>query len=983
MNTGFKFIISVVLVLQFSAGAGLRAEDGYRLWLRYDPLPAEKAEQYRASIAAVVAPGDSSTLQAIRRELAEGCLGLLARAVPATNDVDRDGTVVVGTPRSAPAIAALRIDEQLANIGPEGYLIRSVKIRGRAAIVIASQSEVGALYGTFHFLRLVQTLQPMDTLNVNERPRLGLRVLNHWDNLSGSIERGYAGRSLWNWPALPGTVDPRLRDYARANASIGINGSVLNNVNASAQSLSPEYLRKAAAVADTLRPYGMRVYLSARFSAPIELSKLKTADPLDPEVAAWWKTKVDDIYSVIPDFGGFLVKANSEGQPGPLTYKRTHADGANVLAAALAPHRGIVMWRAFVYDPKPGSDRIGQAYDALQPFDGQFAHNVLLQVKNGPLDFQPREPFHPLFGAMPKTPLMPELQITQEYLGHSNHLVFLAPMWREFFDSDTHARGVGSTVAKVVDGSLTGQRLTGIAGVANTGSDRNWTGHDFAQANWYAFGRLAWNPTLPSQQIADEWTRMTLTRDSKAAEAIVGIMLSSREAVVDYMTPLGLAHIMWKGHHYGPQPWWDKEPRPDWNPTYYHHADAHGLGFDRTGTGSDAVSQYHPGARERFASLNSCPEELLLWFHHVSWDHRLPSGQTMWDALCLRYQRGVNWVREARRQWDELSSAIDPERHAAVAAKLTIQEDDAVWWRDACLLYFQTFSRRPFPATVEKPLHTLEEVMTKSLLGAAPARRRPSAGSAEPRTDANSMLAHRQLVQKARTGGIDLYFLGDSITRRWACTDPQWSAMLANWKKNFFGWNAANFGWGADRIENILWRIQNGELDGVNPKVIVILAGTNNIGNRTAANDRAVELKVAGILDGMGALLSACREKAPGAKIILMAIFPRNDNMAVLPEIRRVNDGLARLADGQTIFFLNVNDKLADAEGNLFNGMTVDRLHLSVQGYQVWADGLRPLLTKLLGPPAQTDHAPPHTGDPSAIRFRVPATQHAPSRASP
>ena len=354
----------------------------------------------------------------------------------------------------------------------------------------------------------------------------------------------------------------------------------------------------------------MRVYLSARFSAPIELGGLKTADPLDSNVIAWWKKKADEIYKIIPDFGGFLVKANSEGQPGPRTYNRSHVEGANMLAAAVAPHKGVVMWRAFVYDAKPGYDRAAAAYDNLQPFDGQFAANVLLQVKNGPIDFQPREPFHPLFGAMPKTQLMPELQITQEYLGFSNHLVFLAPMWREFLDSDTHARGAGSTVTKVVDGSLYGQRLTGIAGVANTGSARNWTGHDFAQSNWYAFGRLAWNPDLKSEAIAREWIALTFTSDRTASDKLTRLMIESHEALVDYMTPLGLHHIMWPGHHYGPAPWWDKGERTDWTSIYYHRADDEGIGFDRTKTGSNAVSQYHRAVRDAFNDPSKCPGEV-------------------------------------------------------------------------------------------------------------------------------------------------------------------------------------------------------------------------------------------------------------------------------------------------------------------------------------------------------------------------------------
>ncbi|HEX6623061.1 MAG TPA: alpha-glucuronidase family glycosyl hydrolase [Pyrinomonadaceae bacterium] len=708
-------LFCVAVALQLCAGAEAVAEDGYRLWLRYDPLPRQSIQAYRPRVASVVAQGRSATFGAIRDELVNGCTGLLGFPVPSVEEVDRDGAVVVGTPDSSPLIKRLGWQRQLAALGPEGFRLRSVKLAGRNVTVIASSGETGALYGAFHFLRLMQTLQPISNLNLNEKPRLQLRVLNHWDNLDGSIERGYAGRSLWDWGALPDKVDPRLRDYARANASVGINGAVLNNVNANSKSLSAEYLRKAAAIADAFRPYGVRVYLSARFSAPIELGGLKTADPLAPEVAAWWRAKADEIYTLIPDFGGFLVKASSEGQPGPHTYKRSHLEGANMLAAAVAPHKGVVIWRAFVYDPKPGYDRAAAAYDELQRFDGQFAPNVLLQVKNGAIDFQPREPFHPLFGAMPRTPMMLEAQITQEYLGFSNHLVFLAPMWREVLDSDTHARGPGSTVTRVLDGSLFGQRVTGMAGVANTGTDRNWTGHHFAQSNWYAFGRLAWNPDAPSREIADEWIKMTLTRDRAAAATIARLMLESHDALVDYMTPLGLHHIMWGGHHYGPAPWENKFERADWNPVYYHRADARGLGFDRSPEGSNAVGQYHAPVRARFGNPATTPEKYLLWFHHVPWDYRMRSGRTLWDELATSYQRGVDWVRAARKDWDALSGVIDPERHAAVRQKLAIQERDAVHWKDAVLSYFQTFSKRPLPAGVEPPRKTLEEYKATSL----------------------------------------------------------------------------------------------------------------------------------------------------------------------------------------------------------------------------------------------------------------------------
>jgi alpha-glucuronidase len=702
-----------VLFVLFCGCTSVAADDGYRLWLRYDQLPSQSLNVYRQQIRSIAVQGTSPTFDAIRRELSLGCSGLLGTPV-AVGDRD-DASVVVGLPQTSSLIGKLRWETELKKLGPEGYRIRTIRDGNRAAIVIASTSDTGALYGAFHFLRLLQTEQPLDRLQVDQTPRLKLRILNHWDNLDGSIERGYAGKSLWNWAELPQHVDPRLTDYARANASVGINGAVLNNVNANAQILTAEYLAKVAAIANVFRPFGIRVYLSPRFSAPIEIGKLSTADPLDASVIAWWKEKTNEIYKAIPDFGGFLVKANSEGQPGPRTYNRSHADGANMLAATLAPHQGIVIWRAFVYDMKPGYDRAGAAYENLQPFDGKFAANVLLQVKNGPIDFQPREPFHPLFGAMPRTQLMPEVQITQEYLGFSNHFVFLPSMWREFLDSETFASGKGSTVTKVVDGTLHAQRLTGIAGVANTGTDRNWTGHPLSQANWYAFGRLAWNPDLSSREIATEWTKSTLTHDAHAVATIVRLMLESHEAAVNYMTPLGLHHLMWGGHHYGPAPWWDMEKRDDWNPVYFHKADGAGVGFDRTKTGSNTVSQYHPRVRDQFADLQRCPEKFLLWFHHVSWDHKMKSGRTLWNELALHYQRGVEWVRAARSTWGKLADKIDPERHATIAQKLAIQERDAVWWRDACLLYFQTFAKQPLPAGVEPPAKTLSEYKATAL----------------------------------------------------------------------------------------------------------------------------------------------------------------------------------------------------------------------------------------------------------------------------
>lgn len=706
-----------MLVLALGLIPNMHADDGYHLWLDSTPASAIGEVAGRARFSVLVMQADTATRCLVRDELRAGLSGPPVREPSDGGAADGDevvaGALLVGTPESMPVLAELGLGEALAVVGAEGFVIRSATLRGREITVIAANSEAGLLYGAFHFLRLLRTANENDSaakFDVVERPRFALRVLNHWDNLDGSIERGYAGRSLWKWEELPERVDPRLADYARANASLGLNGSVLNNVNSRAQSLTADYLRKTAAIADVFRPYGVRVYLSARFSAPIELGGLAKADPLDPAVAAWWRAKADEIYSLIPDFGGFLVKANSEGQPGPLTYGRTHADGANMLAAAVAPHGGVVMWRAFVYEPEHGSDRISQAYDALKPFDGRFAANVLLQVKNGPLDFMPREPFHPLFGGMPGTQVMPELQITQEYLGHDKQLAFLAPMWREFLDADTFAVGPGSTVLKTVDGSLSGQRLTGIAGVANTGSDRNWTGHLLAQANWYAFGRLVWNPELSSRRIAEEWTALTFGASPRVAATLPRLLLESREAVVDYSMPLGLHHLIWADHHYGPQPWCDYLPRPDWNPVYFHRASVDGIGFDRTHSGSNSVAQYHPGARDSFANLATCPEELLLWFHRLPWDYRMKSGRTLWDELCLRHQRGVDWTRDARRAWAALADEIDAERHAAVAAKLAIQEADAIRWRDACLLYFQTFSKRSFPAGVEPARHALVDM---------------------------------------------------------------------------------------------------------------------------------------------------------------------------------------------------------------------------------------------------------------------------------
>lgn len=625
------------------------------------------------------------------------CLGLRTaagesnRQLPATlNIAHRELQRWKGTPVEL----VLKKEKQLL---PEGFHIR----RTADKLTITSPGETGLLYGVYHLLRL-QDMHNCDQLRkvetrmqeegITENPAYSLRILNHWDNLDRTVERGYAGQSLWNWDELPGTLSPRYEAYARINASIGINGTVLNNVNASPQILSTVYLEKVQALADVFRPYGIRVYLSVNFASPMVLDNLSTADPLDKNVIRWWKKKVKEIYRLIPDFGGFLVKANSEGQPGPCDYNRTHAEGANMLADALKPYQGIVMWRAFVYSAND-ADRAKQAYQEFQPLDGRFCDNVIVQIKNGPIDFQPREPYNPLFGAMPKTAQMVEFQITQEYLGFSNHLVYLAPMWKEFF--------------RFVPPSS----LKAIAGVANTGTDANWCGHPFAQSNWYAFGRLAWNPALTSEEIADEWLKQTFSHDRNFIEPVSRMMLESREAVVNYMMPLGLHHLFAWGHHYGPEPWCHiPDARPDWLPSYYHRADAEGIGFNRSTGGSNATAQYCDSLGKLYDNPTTCPEEYLLWFHHLPWTHRMKSGRTLWEELCLHYDCGVRQVRNFQETWDSMEKYIDGERFKEVQQRLEIQVSDAIWWKDACLLYFQEYAKQPIPQNIESPIHNLEDL---------------------------------------------------------------------------------------------------------------------------------------------------------------------------------------------------------------------------------------------------------------------------------
>ena len=601
--------------------------------------------------------------------------------------------------------ARIIVDPNL-DLHDDGFMIKDTP-QGRQ---IMAKTDIGAMYGQYALQRMERTGQADGSLDIREEPSYDRRILNHWDNLDNTVERGYAGWSIWHW-GEPVPVE-LIKEYSELNASVGINGSVLNNVNAAAEMLRRDYLERAAEIADIMRPYGIHVYLSVNFSSPAVLGGLETSDPLNDEVRRWWDDKVAEIYSLIPDFGGFLVKANSEGRPGPQDFGRTHADGANMLADALAPHGGIVMWRAFVYSPK-SSDRANQAVEEFVPLDGQFRDNVLIQIKNGPIDFQPREPFSPLFGRMSKTALMPEFQITQEYLGFSNHLVYLVPLFKECLDSDTYCKGKGSTVGAVTTGSVfpDAYKTTAIAGVANIGRDKNWCGHEFAKSSWYGFGRMAWDISLTAEDIAMEWLQLTFTSDTDFTEPVLDMMMSSREAAVDYMMPLGFHHLFAWEHHYGPEPWCEIEgARADWLPRYYHKADTYGVGFDRTREGSGNVDQYHEPLASIYNSIENCPEELLLWFHHVPWTHIMSSGRTLWDEICFRYDRGVKTARSYLSTWDAMKPYVDHERWEAVRAKLEIQESDARWWRDACIQYFGEFSGMPVPKEIEQPERPLDEL---------------------------------------------------------------------------------------------------------------------------------------------------------------------------------------------------------------------------------------------------------------------------------
>lgn len=614
-----KLLPLLLLVIHTTA----YAEDGSQLWLRYTPVN-------KASVSGV----EGKAAQVLRQYYSGGKVTLL-------------------------------MDPQQEN--EEGFRIT---MSDKGAIVTSS-TERGLLYGAFALLRGETGYQ---------KPFFKYRILNHWDNLDGSIERGYAGKSIF-WNDHLTFDSQRLEDYAKANASIGINGVVLNNVNASPKILSFTYLQKVREIADILRPWGIRVYLSVNFASPMALGKLKSADPLDTKVQQWWKEKTKEIYQLIPDFGGFLVKANSEGQPGPFDYGRSHAEGANMLAKALAPHQGIVMWRSFVYGAKhKGEDRVKQAVSEFAELDGEFLPNVILQSKNGPLDFQPREPYAPIFDQMRNTPQMAELQITQEYLGQSKHLVYLAPMWKEFF------------------GFVHPSRLLGIAGVANIGDNTNWCGHHFSQANWYAFGRLAWDPTLSSEQIAWEWLSQTFDMPhadmqwNQEKGRLLDMMLRSREACVDYMMPLGLHHIFKFDHHMGPEPDGFKAEYPiEWCPVYYHKADSVGIGFNRSSSGTNATAQYREPYHTLYDHIATCPERYLLWFHHVPWDYRMRSGRTLWEELQYHYQQGVDEVDDFLSIWKEARPYIDPQRWQEVDDLLHFQQQDAREWQRVCTGYFKTF----------------------------------------------------------------------------------------------------------------------------------------------------------------------------------------------------------------------------------------------------------------------------------------------------
>lgn len=669
------------------------------MWLRYRrEADNARRHEYAACIGNITGPTDRPVIRAAADELIRAFHALAAGE---TSRSSPDPIAIrLGTRADDPAIAALVGAESVAAAGTDGFVLKYGLDRGHATVAVTGPTDAGILHGAFALARRMQLGEPLEGTDITDSPAIALRIANHWDNPSPppgqpGVERGYAGGSIFDWEDLPGRVDPRLRDYGRLLASLGLNGSVVNNVNTAKRGLqgwrllSSDWLPKVAALADTLRPYGIRLYLSVNFFSPILVGNLPTADPLDPQVRRWWAAKCDEIYEAVPDFGGFLVKADSEGEPGPYRYGRTHADGANMLAAALAPHGGTVFWRAFVYTH--GADRVCDAYENFRPLDGSFAENVFVQIKNGPLDFQIREPVSPLLGAMPRTNQALELQITQEYTGQAAHVCFLAPQWREVLDFDTRAAGPRSTVAALLAGTAHPQRRGAIAGVMNLGSDRNWTGHDLAQANTYAFGRLAWNPQLTPEAIAYDWVRLTFSRDPEVVATISRILLDSRGAFEGYTSPLGLGLLAAKGNHFDPDP----AGRAD-----YHHADHDGIGYDRTAaTGSGFTVQYPEPWRSIYESPSTCPEDLLLFFHHLPYGWRMRDGLRLIDEIHHRQDAGVRRAEEFVGEWDGLRGRIDDERFENVRARLVHQVELAKAWRESVRTYLASLRQKSARST--------------------------------------------------------------------------------------------------------------------------------------------------------------------------------------------------------------------------------------------------------------------------------------------
>ena len=1074
------------MLLVLVVAAGLHAETGRAAWLRYAAVGDGPARQYRETVpAVVVALGEAGPLESARRELILGIRGMLGRTLRAEPRVPAESAIVLGTlgvvRQAVPQL------EAAGKLEPDGYWLKTVRAGAARYTIVTAANDRGVLYGAFALLRKIALGDPVGDLDEKQSPFAPVRWIDQWDNLDGSIERGYGGRSIF-WADGRAREDlTRVGEFARLLASLGINGCSIDNVNANPRILASDFIPQVARIAAAFRPWGIRVAVSVDFGSPQTAGGLDTFDPLDARVAAWWKSKADEIYRAIPDLGGFVLKADSEGRVGPSAYGRTHADAANVVARALQPHGGLVFYRGFVYDHhmdwrNPKNDRARAAYDNFQELDGKFDDNVVIQIKNGPIDFQVREPASPLFGALEKTSQAIELQIAQEYMGQARHTVFLVPMWKETLDFDMHAGPAGSPAPTPVKALVAGKTFNrpagGLVGVANVGLDENWAGNQFSMANLYGFGRLAWDPDLSARRVAEEWTRLTLGDDPKVVETAVGIQLSSWRTYENYTGPLGLQTLTdIAGDHYGVNV--EASERNGWG--QWHNADEKGAGMDRTvATGTGFIGQYHSAVAGAYESPATCPDDLLLFLHHVPYTYKLHSGQTVIQYIYDSHYEGADTAAGYVDAWKPLQGRVDDQRYGEVLAQLEYQAGQAQVWRDAVTMWFLRASGIPdakgrvgrYAGRFEAESMALEGYTARDVVpweaasggkavvcaaaqcaatmrfdgapgwytlhvryfdlpsgvarfrvlvtnqqvdewaaddhlparkidGASSVRRvisgialRPgdeiriegapdagdpaaldyveilpaSAPADEPvsRTDRNSLTAHAQLLEKARTGRIDIYFEGDSITRRWGAAD--YPDLLANWNRNFFGWNAADFGWGADTIQNILWRLDHGELDGVNPKIIVLLAGTNNLGATMPPGGD--EAKAADITRGIQAILRIMEAKAPGATIVLTGVFPRNDNMAMMPVIDRINNNLCKLADGRKIRYVNVNDRLADRDGRLFEGMmdAGDKLHPTVKGYQVWADALKPIFSELLGPPGKVDHAPPPTGDRSAGR---------------